>query len=349
MPFPATLRTRRLVLRPPTPQDVDVVFDLHSDPRLHTHAPHAALTDRAEAASMVTQWLDHWGHNGFGYWVAEDVRGTVAGIAGVRPAGDYANLAYRFAVDAHGNGFAREAARAAVAAATEWLDVPVRALVKEHNTASVNVALACGMERTGTVVLDDDLPDEPPSAVFVAPRVEPLTAFDAATYGAVLDLWVRVNDAGGAVGFVAGAPREQVAETLDRHTAGMAAGREVACLLRSARGDLLGIGWWQENHNRLFAHTRHGSRVMTDPEHRGRNLGRLLLAGMHRAARGAGIELAMLEYRSGYGLGDFYAGCGYTEIGRIPRAIRVGPDDDRDQVVLAHRLDGQDLAPDGRV
>ncbi|MGL5863881.1 MAG: GNAT family N-acetyltransferase, partial [Phycicoccus sp.] len=89
-------------------------------------------------------------------------------------------------------------------------------------------------------------------------------------------------------------------------------------------------------------------RVMTDPERRGRRLGTLLMAGMHRIARDDGVELLQLGYRSGTGVSAFYAGLGYREVGRIPGAIRVGPDDDRDDVTMVRRVDGGPLVTDGR-
>ena len=54
-------------------------------------------------------------------------------------------------------------ASGAWAGATEWLpELTVRALVKDHNTASVRTAESAGLARTGEqVVLPDDLPDEP--------------------------------------------------------------------------------------------------------------------------------------------------------------------------------------------
>jgi hypothetical protein len=42
--------------------------------------------------------------------------------------------------------------------------------------------------------------------------------------------------------------------------------------------------------------------------------------------------------RSGSGTEDFYARLGYREVGRVPSALRVGPGDDRDEIVLACRL-----------
>ena len=40
----------------------------------------------------------------------------------------------------------------------------------------------------------------------------------------------------------------------------------------------------------------------------------------------------------GTGVDGFYRGLGYREYGRLPGAIRVGPDDDRDEVLLTVRL-----------
>ncbi len=87
---------------------------------------------------------------------------------------------------------------------------------------------------------------------------------------------------------------------------------------------------------------------MTDPARRGRNLGRLLLAAMHRTAREEGVEVARLDVRSGLGLVGFYERSGYVEVGRVPGAIRVAPGDDRDTVLMARRLDDRPMVPDGR-
>lgn len=107
-----------------------------------------------------------------------------------------------------------------------------------------------------------------------ASMLDVVQAFDPTTREQVLDLWCAVNDAGGAVGFLAGASRERVGEALARHEAGMATGYERAVLLRDGSA-LVGIGWMQRNHNELMDHTRHLARVMTDPARRRQGLGRI--------------------------------------------------------------------------
>ncbi|MFC8503983.1 GNAT family N-acetyltransferase [Pedococcus sp. NPDC057267] len=346
-PFETT--TRRLVLRRPTEADRDFHSAVHSDPRLHTHAPHVVGTPETNA-EFLARILAHWEEHGYGYWVAEDREsGVPVGWVGVQRSDTYLNLYYRFVPEAHGRGLAREAARAAVTTATEWgPDLPVRALVKEHNTASVRTALSSGLLRTRReVVLADDRPDEPVSLVFDAPRVERVDLVDAATREDLLDLWQRVNDAGGAVGFLPGAPRQDVAEAVARHEEQMAAGNAVAGALRDPDGELVGWAWWVRPENPLRHHGRWLQRLMVDPERQGRGLGLVLMAGLHRLARQEGAELLQLSVRSGSGASRLYRQVGYVEVGRIAGAIRVGEGDDRDDVTMARRADGGPLVAHG--
>lgn len=195
-------------------------------------------------------------------------------------------------------------------------------------------------------MLTDDLPDESPSIIFRSPVVERRTDFDADTHGSVLDLWVRVTEGGGAVGFVPGDGHERHEEALRAHEADMAAGRTVAVLLRSAEDEsVVAAGFWVQGPNPLLGHTRTAYRVMTDPDRRGRNLGRLLMAAMHRVARADSVEVAVLGVRGGTGTEAFYEQCGYVVTGRTPGMIRVAPGDDRDSIEMARRLDDRPLFP----
>ena len=101
--------------------------------------------------------------------------------------------------------------------------------------------------------------------------------------------------------------------------------------------------------NPLLTHGVWLYRLMIEPALQGRNLGRILMAGLHRIARGLeGVELATLNCFSGSGLGEFYARCGYTEVCRIPGAIRIAVGDERDDVLMTRRLDSQPLRADAR-
>ena len=84
---------------------------------------------------------------------------------------------------------------------------------------------------------------------------------------------------------------------------------------------------------------------MVDPALQGRNLGRILLGGMVGIARRElpHVELLRLDYRDGLGLGEFYGRAGWTEVGRIPRGLKLTASDYRDDVAMARRVDGAPL------
>lgn len=155
----------------------------------------------------------------------------------------------------------------------------------------------------------------------------------------VVDLWMRVNEAGGAVGFVRDATRADVEEEMERRALALQSGALKGVALMSPVGDLLGIGFLRRPTTSLMAHVRNVEAVMVEPERRGLSLGRHLMGGIHRVAREEGVEILTLDYRDGLGLGDFYEGVGYSEVGRFPRLIRVAEGDDRDGVAMMRRID----------
>lgn len=346
---PREIPTNRLTLRPPVASDRKLWVRLSLDPALWTHASRPMPATEADAAAGFEDCLDRWRSTGFDLGVVEEAqRGTTVGFGGVRQvdSGDRLRLTFCFDTSVHGRGLAREAGRAWSAHALEWLpDLPLVAFVGEHNIAAARTARAVGMEPADTA---EATADAPQATVFAAPRVEVHEWFDADTRAAVLDLWCAVNDDGGAVGFLPGAPRSAVTQALAAHEEQMADGSAVAVLLRATGGSVVGLGFWVGAANPMLAHTRTGYRIMTDPTRRGRNLGRLLLAAMHRVARARAVELVTVGVRSGLGITRFYEGAGYDEVGRVPAAIRVAPGDDRDDIVLARRLDGRPMVDDGR-
>jgi RimJ/RimL family protein N-acetyltransferase/GNAT superfamily N-acetyltransferase len=350
---PRELTTNRLTLRPPAVGDRSLWVRLHRDPASYEHAIFAMPESDDDAAQSFADCLDRWQSAGFDYGVVEESSTrTGIGVGGLRrrpeaSGEDVLNLYYRLAGAVHGRGFATEAARAWTAHALEWLpDLPVVARSRESNVASVRTALSAGLEVVGSN--DDGRGGAAPQTLLRAPRVEAHDWFDEETRESLLDLWCAVNDTGGAVGFLPGAPRHQVAQALAAHEEGMADGSTTGVVLRDPAGAVVGAGFWVADRNALLGHARTAYRIMTHPDRRGRNLGRLLMAGMHRVARAQGVEVAVLDVRSGLGTTRFYEGCGYVEVGRVPGVIRVAPGDDRDSVVMARRLDGLPMVADGR-
>lgn len=326
---------------------------LHRDPSLHAFAPWTMAVSDEAAEAGFGDCLDRWRRTGFDHAVVEEssTRSGI-GVGGLRRGTDDSGhevlaLTYRLAPSAHDRGLATEATRAWTAHAVEWLpDLPLVMSGRERDERAMRTALAAGLERVGTV--DDSPPGEAASTLLRAPSVQAVDRFDEQTRESLLDLWCAVNDAGGAVGFLPGASRAEVARTLAVHEQGMADGGTTAVLLRGSGERVVGAGFWVTDRNPMLGHTRTAYRVMTLPEHRGRNLGRLLMAAMHRVAREQGVEVAVLDVRSGLGTTRFYEGCGYVEVGRLPGVIRVAPGDDRDSVVMARRLDDRPMVADGR-
>ena len=366
--------TERVVLRRPCPADLAAYVRLHTDPRTYAHAPDAMPTvDRCRDRLAVD--LADWETSKLGYAAVVD-RATraVIGWAGLRHKDSdrgSLNLYYRLAYDRLGSGLGREISRALVAWGVEHRpEAVVTAMVDTVNTASLRTARRAGLVQVGLPVSEDDV-DGKPMAYFEAPavRVLPAAAADCLRE-ALVDLWVRVNDAGGSVGFLPGASAADVAAALDRHLDDVRAERSVPCVLvdpdaagtdvadpTAARGPaewwrsdtvpsrLRGLGFWEHSRGFPYEHLAGLKRLMVDPSARGRNLGRILLGGMVGVARRdlPWVELLRLDYRDGLGLGDFYAKSGWTEVGRVPRGLRLSATDYRDDVAMARRIDGSRL------
>ncbi|MET8578010.1 GNAT family N-acetyltransferase [Streptomyces sp. NPDC005012] len=151
----------------------------------------------------------------------------------------------------------------------------------------------------------------------------------------ILDLWVDVTNAGGAVGFVPTVTRDDIRPALVKQLTQVADGTARLLVGRDAGGRVLATGFLAFNSHRLMRHWVMAYTVMVHPGHQGKGYGRDLMAALADAARGLdGIEAIRLGCRGGLGLERFYASCGYKEVGRVPGAIRVGPGDDRDDITM---------------
>ncbi|MFJ7204695.1 GNAT family N-acetyltransferase [Streptomyces sp. NPDC098789] len=177
-----------------------------------------------------------------------------------------------------------------------------------------------------------------------APLPLPLTfsvdpVVDPALHAQVLDLWVEVSNAGGAVGFVPPVRHEVVRPELLKHLVAMAEGRTRLVVGRDGDGRVVATAFLASNAHGLMKHWLWAYTVMVAPGLQGRGVGRGLMAAVADAARAIeGIDAIRLGCRGGLGLERFYASCGYHEVGRVPGAIRVAPGDDRDDVTMLLRL-----------
>lgn len=339
------------MLRRPQTDDQEFLHALHADPAMFRHAPWSRHTTQRETGHMLEAWLHHWDDHGFGYWIAAEIAtGREIGVAGVRhtelDGRSVLNLAYGVRADAHGLGFGREASREAVTFATEWLpDVDVVAVIRPVNVASRRTAVQSGLTLTGETRLPSDPEDVEPSQVWTAARV--LGESDPALEAPLVDLWHRVNETGGSVGFYGPSTPQDVRERLVPHLNAVTEGRTLLGVMRDpGDGSLLGFGFIEPGGQPMVRHVAFLKRVMVDPTTERRNLGRLLMAGLHALARADGVEISRLTYRGGTELGRFYERCGYREVGRVPGALKFATGDGhdiRDDVEMARRLDGRAL------
>ncbi len=150
---------------------------------------------------------------------------------------------------------------------------------------------------------------------------------------ALLACWTEVSNAGGAVGFVPPVTEDDVEPVLDALLGRVAQGREQLVVVQVG-GELAGWAVLSLSVSPLRRHWATVLRVQVHPARQGQGLGRVLMTGVHDAARALGLEMLHLTVRGGYGLEGFYAGLGYREFGRMPGAIRLGPGDDREEVHL---------------
>jgi GNAT superfamily N-acetyltransferase len=205
---------------------------------------------------------------------------------------------------------------------------------------------------TDVAARPDDVPAEPfhvepsPDAVESIVIVDP--PLTPALRDRLVDMWVRVTNAGGAVGFVPPIQAAEVLPTAERSFARVASREDTLVCLAvpdGAQDDGLRVIAWlllAESESHLRRHWRTVYRVQVDPDWQGGGLGRRLMAEAAKVARDKlGLEALTLMTRGGTGAEDFYLRCGYREVGRIPGAIRVHPGDDRDEVHFWY-----DLVPD---
>ena len=147
----------------------------------------------------------------------------------------------------------------------------------------------------------------------------------------LLRTWVDATNAGGALGLVApatAADAEVLAKPLwERLEAGVDD-------LVVGRLDGVVVGWFvlESRGGPLSPHWRTVKRMQVHPDQQGRGFGAALLEQAAEVARRMGLEALHLTVRGGTGTEAFYAARGYREVGRLPRALRLAPGDDRDEI-----------------
>jgi acetyltransferase len=143
-------------------------------------------------------------------------------------------------------------------------------------------------------------------------------------------LWTAVTRAGGAVGFVADAPEEDIRAAAEQAIEDVRAGREQLFVL-DADGELVGAVFLRRGPKATVRHRADVVRLMVHPDLQGRGWGKALLDTVVAHATTIGLEQLLLAARGGTTLPEFYEKQGWTQVGLFPDALRLGPDDLRDE------------------
>ena len=145
------IETARLILRPPEDRDRDALAAINGDPRVGEWL--AATLTREESDALVDRVLAHIAEHGFGFWSVERKSdAAVIGMAGLlamppeMPPGPALEVGWRLAPETWGEGYATEAARAAVDWGFANRDAPeIIAITARTNLRSQAVMRRIGM------------------------------------------------------------------------------------------------------------------------------------------------------------------------------------------------------------
>jgi RimJ/RimL family protein N-acetyltransferase len=168
MPFPALVNTRRLrLVRWDVDRHTDALTAINAQPAavefLNDGTPYTSEQTRRQSERFATHWSTH----GFGLWALEH-HDEILGFTGLSHPlwfPEYAHeveVGWRLHPTAWGHGYATEAAREALAAATHLNLDRIIAIIDPANTRSIAVATGVGMaperavphpQRPGTVAI----------------------------------------------------------------------------------------------------------------------------------------------------------------------------------------------------
>ena len=149
-----TLSTERLRLRPFRRSDLDDYAALHADPEVLRHlATGAEPWDRGRSWRHLAFLMGHWQLGGSGMWAVEQKEsGTFVGVVCFAAPEGWPGfeLAWKLARRWWGNGYATEAARAALDYAFTALGQErIISLIAPENRASIRVAERLGERLQG--------------------------------------------------------------------------------------------------------------------------------------------------------------------------------------------------------
>jgi len=146
------IKTKRLVIRPFDEGDLDIVYQISSDPEARRFT--GGVLTRAESDRGLQGHIDRVSQSGLGARaVVESGSDQLIGYCGLQPFADTEEieLFYGYATHAWGRGFATEAAVAVIELGFRCLQAErLVAIVHPENLASLRVLEKLGFLRSGT-------------------------------------------------------------------------------------------------------------------------------------------------------------------------------------------------------
>lgn len=142
------LRTARLLLRPLAASDLDAFAAMQADPAVMRHLGTGETRSRAETWDQMARMLGQWPLRGYGMFAVEDAAsGRFAGRAGLLHPYTWPGpeLAYGFAAEFWGRGYATECAQALLGWAWDTVGLDrLISFVRPANAGSVGVLRKLG-------------------------------------------------------------------------------------------------------------------------------------------------------------------------------------------------------------
>lgn len=157
----------------------------------------------------------------------------------------------------------------------------------------------------------------------------------------IVDLWVDVTNAGGAVGFSQGVHPDGVRTLAEQTLQRVASGRD-DLVVAEIDGRVVGLAFLATNDLEVHHHWGTVKRLQRHPEVRASGVGAALLHGLEEAALARGLRRLVLTVRGGTGREGFYEQHGYRLEASLPDRIWLGADDIREEHVMSKALGSVD-------
>jgi RimJ/RimL family protein N-acetyltransferase len=143
------MQTSRLTLRKFNTEDVDELAEILSDPQVMKFSSKGPFS-KEDTSNFIAWSIESYDKNGYGQWaVIERETGALIGLCGLSETDvndeSEVEIGYRIAQDRWGNGFASEAAAAALHLGFEkYRLASIIAIVSTEHAASIRVAEKIG-------------------------------------------------------------------------------------------------------------------------------------------------------------------------------------------------------------